>query len=341
MAKRGDTHQQDVHSRDHQDIHQDIHHPPPLWKKWLTAVGTIFVLSIIATMITGILHIALFGESAPFGNVGVISISGIILTEKSHGPFASPSASSEDIVKFLQDASKDDNIKAILLDINSPGGSAVASYEIAQEVKKAREKKPVISVIREAGASGAFWIATATDYIIANPLSSTGSIGVVSSYVEYAGLMDRFNVTYQRLVVGKFKDSGSPYKHLTPDERREIQGKLNIVGDAFVHAVSENRNISVDKIREYATGMVFLGTEAKDMGLIDELGTKQDAIKYIEHKLNITAQLTEYQKVPSLLDVFSGASARIFPTAQDALQHPSLDSPGYLAVAGQDPSFYT
>lgn len=334
MAKRGDIRQAEVH--------HDLHEPPSLWKRWATAIGTIFVLSIFATMITGMLHVVLFGEKAPFGNVGVIPIQGIILTEKARGAFASPSTSSEDVVKFLQDAAKDDNIKAVLLEINSPGGSAVASYEIAQEVKKTREKKPVISVIREAGASGAFWIATASGHIFANPLSSTGSIGVVSSYIEYAGLLDRFNVTYQRLVVGKYKDSGSPFKRLTNEERRIIQEKLDIVGDAFVKAVAENRNLSIEKVREYATGMVFLGSEAKDMGLIDELGSKQDAITYIEHKLNITAQLTEYEKVPSLIDVISGASARMSPLAGGSpLPSPYLDRQGFDAIAPQDPTFYT
>lgn len=318
-----------------------VHPPPSLWKRWLTAIGTIITLSIIATMITGMLYLVLFGESAPFGNVGVINIRGIILTEKSRGAFSSPATSSEDVVKFLSDAKKDDNIKAVLLDINSPGGSAVASYEIAEAVKQVRQKKPVVSVIRESGASGAFWVATASDHIFANPLSSTGSIGVVSSYLEYAGLLDRFNVTYQRLVVGRYKDAGSPFKRLTGEEKRIIQGKLDIVGDVFVKAVAENRNLTLEKVREYATGMVFLGSEAKEMGLIDELGSKQDAIDFIEKKLNITAQLTEYQKVPSLIDVLSGASARFAPTTGQTLPSPYLDPARFEAIALSDPTFYS
>ena len=293
-------------------------------------------------MITGMLYLVLFGEAAPFGNVGVINIRGVILTEKSRGAFSTPATSSEDVVKFLSDAKKDDNIKAVLLDINSPGGSAVASYEIAEAVKQVREKKPVVSVIRESGASGAYWVATASEKIFANPLSSTGSIGVVSSYLEYAGLLDRFNVTYQRLVVGKFKDSGSPFKKLSGEERGIIQSKLDIVGDFFVKAVAQNRNLSLDKVREYATGMVFLGSEAKDMGLIDELGSKQDAISFIEKKLNITAQLTEYQKVPSIVDIFSGASARFSPltgTAIPAMPYSRTD--GFDTITVGDPAFYS
>ena len=107
------------------------------------------------------------------------------------------------------------------MEINSPGGSAVASDEIATAVKNA--KKPVISLIREVGASGGYWVASASDYIIANRMSITGSIGVISSYLEFSGLMEKYGVGYERLVAGENKDLLTPYKKLEADQKALVQ----------------------------------------------------------------------------------------------------------------------
>lgn len=327
-------------------------HCPSLFKRWLTALSTLFALSFFALILTGILYLMVFGEKTPFGNVAVIKVNGVISTEKSGGAFSSPTASSENIGKFLQDALKDNAIKAVILDINSPGGSAVASSEIATSVAKVREKKPVISVIREVGASGGYWIASSTERIFANPLSTTGSIGVISSYLDFAGLIENYNISYERLTFGKYKDAGSPYRHLTGEERKIMLSKLDIVGNAFIDTVATNRNMSRDKVAKYATGMAFLGKEAMDMGLIDEYGGGDEAVKYLEKKLNITVKLTEYQKVPTLVEVLSGASSGINPfkaygqvTPQSIIAQQAMASPAQnsipMALAAGDGTIYT
>lgn len=311
-------------------IHSN-HPEPTLFKRWFTAIATVFVLSFFAITFASMLSFVLFGQKAPFGNVALIKVQGEITTAKSGGPFSGQVASSDELIKFLKDAQKDEAIKAVVLEINSPGGSAVASSEIAEEVRKTREKKPVVSFIREVGASGAYWIASATERIYANPMSSTGSIGVISSYVEVAGLMDTYNVTYQRLVFGKYKDAGSPFRRLTDEEKGIIQGKLDIVGKAFLETVAVNRKLPVEKVKGYATGMVFLGSEAKEMGLIDEFGGKDEATKYLENKLNITVKLTEYQKVPGLIEALTGAVSQI--PAFSAAGNPGR----FLPVPGPSP----
>ena len=215
-----------------------------------------------------------------------------------------------------------------------------------------REKKPVISVIREVGASGGYWIASSTERIFANQLSTTGSIGVISSYLDFAGLIENYNVSYERLTFGKYKDAGSPYRHLTSEERGIMLSKLDIVGNAFIDTVATNRNMSRDKVAQYATGMAFLGKEAMEMGLIDEYGGRDEAVKYLENKLNITVKLTEYQKAPTLVEVLAGASSGMNPfmaygpvtpqsiIAQHTMAYPAQNSIP-MALATGDGTIYT
>ncbi|MCX8147084.1 MAG: signal peptide peptidase SppA, partial [Candidatus Woesearchaeota archaeon] len=203
-----------------------------------------------------------------------------------------------------EDAEKDSQIKAILLDINSPGGSAVATDEIANAIKRCN--KTTVAVIRETGTSGAYWIASAADYVIANRMSVTGSIGVIGSYFELSGLLERYNITYERLVSGEYKDIGTPFKELTLEERKKLQGIIDEIHEDFINAIAENRNMSKEKIKEIATGEFFTGKKAKELGLVDELGGMDEAEKYIEKKLNITVKIRKYEKPISFSDLLSG-----------------------------------
>ena len=157
-----------------------------------------------------------------------------------------------------------------------------------------------MSVIREVGASGAYWVASATDTIVANELSVTGSIGVIASYLDFSGFIEDYNVTYQRLVSGQFKDSGSRFKELTPTERQIKQQQIDKVHDIFIKSVAEGRGVPETQIRQYAQGQVFLGTEAIEIGLIDEIGTKDDAVKMLEEQLGIEAELLEFKQPTSI-----------------------------------------
>ena len=200
--------------------------------------------------------------------IAVIPISGAISLQ-------GDGSSAESVVKEIRKADKDITVKAIILDINSPGGTVVASEEIAAAVKATQ--KPTVAWIRELGASGAYWIASAADIIVADPASITGSIGVSGSYLQFSGLMDKYGVTYERLVTGKFKDTGSEFKELTADERAYLQAKLNAINELFIDAVSANRNLDRDYVATLATGEIWLGSEAAAFGLVDVLGGKNEA----------------------------------------------------------------
>jgi len=288
----------------------------PLWysfAKWILGIiGAILVPIFVFFVLFVFISFLITGEDLSLdGNVAVIPIKGTIVAEKTTGGLTGfQGTTATNIVKMIKKAEEDDNIKAMIFRINSPGGTAVASAEIATAVKKA--KKPTVAVIREMGASGAFWVATAADTVYAHPLSVTGSIGVVSSYVEYAGLMNRYNLTYRRLVAGKYKDAGSPFKELTEEERAKFQQRIDQIHQYFIAEVSANRNVSIEEVRKVADGFILLGSEAKDLGFVDELGTEDDAVKYLEKKLNITVKKVIYKVKPSLLEALTQVTASPF-----------------------------
>ncbi len=240
------------------------------------------------------------------GNVAVIPIHGEI-TVLEQGGFSAGGASSEAIVDSLEKANNNPGIKAILLDIDSPGGSGVAADEISQKLKSINKTK--VAVIRELGTSAAYWIATSTDYIFVNRLSLTGSIGVIGSYLDFSGFLNRYNITYERYVSGELKDMGSPFKEPSIRERETFQALIDKMKVFFVEEVALNRNMTLEKVDELATGEVFLGNEAVKLGLADAIGTKEDAIRYIGKKINSTAYEVDYRERKTFMDVLTGLSA--------------------------------
>ena len=247
-------------------------------------------------------------QEIPIGNrIAVIPIQGTITVGNSESLFQQTTASSNKILTFLDSANKDKSISAILLEINSPGGTAVASSEIASKVKSI--EKPVVAFIREVGASGAYWVASAADKIVASPLSITGSIGVISSYLEFSDLMEEYGIKYERLTAGEYKDTGSPYRSLTDKEKKLLQNKLNIIHSEFIKAVNENRNMDVNK---YATGMFYLGIEAKELGLIDYLGDRELALNITKQLANIEkAELVTYKETKNIMDILRGFTSEL------------------------------
>lgn len=264
-------------------------------------------LSVLLTLLFIFILLGSVGELNTSGNIAVIPIHGVISSASI--PF-SDVVSSDKIIGWLNKANQSENIKAIVLDINSPGGSPVASAEIAEAIQKI--DKPVIAVIRETGASGAYWIATATDKIYANRMSLTGSIGVTASSLAFPGLIANYNVTYRRLVAGKYKDAGTPFREMTTDEEQLFDNLLQDLYDEFVSAVARNRHMSVARVEELATGFVYLGAEAKTLGLIDALGSKQDAIDYAASLIGEPADVIEFKNKPSLMDALTQSMSTAF-----------------------------
>jgi protease-4 len=232
-------------------------------------------------------------------NVAVINIHGEIVTYLSEPTSSeesdlapSDSVSSEYVIAQIDEIEKDDNIKALILDIDSVGGSPVASEEIMNAIKKML--KPSIVVIRESAYSGAYLIASGTDKIYASEMSDVGGIGVSMSYLDYSQMNKQEGITYQQLSSGKFKDSGDPDKELTAEEKELFMRGIKIMHDIFVKRVSENRKLDIEKVKKLADGSTMLGQAAKEKGLIDEIGDIDSAEEWIKNELKIEPKICVY-----------------------------------------------
>ncbi len=204
---------------------------------------------------------------------------------------------SREVIDDLKKYKDNPAIKAILLRIDSPGGGVVPSQEIYEEVKKIREdgQKKVVVSMGTVAASGGYYIASASDRIVANPGTLTGSIGVIMELANVEGLLKKIGVDSLVIKSGRHKDIGSPFRKMKPEEREILQHLLDDIHNQFIEAVSSGRGLPEDKIRELADGRIFTGREAKEIGLVDDLGNLQDAIR-------LTADLVGIKGEPKIVE---------------------------------------
>lgn len=217
-------------------------------------------------------------------NVAVLPVEGEIWPF--YGMSYTPLIVTPEMVETSMDAIEDDEtIKAVLVEINSPGGLPVASERIASRLRNS--PLPTVGLIGDIGASGGYMIAAATDYLIASPMSIVGSIGVTMSYVEQSKQNEEDGLTYVELNTGKFKDSGSPDKPLSDEERELFQRDLDDLYETFIQMVSDYRTIPLEKVRELADGSTLNGVRAKEAGLTDEVGGRLEAKVALAKILNL------------------------------------------------------
>ncbi len=235
------------------------------------------------------------------GNVALIKIIGDIGSEES---ILASGVSSSEIVEELEKAAEDPSIKAIVLEINSPGGSVVAVNEISR--KLAEINKPKVAWIREMGTSGAYWIATFCDKIIADEFSMTGSIGVTASYLEFSGFLQRYNISYVRLVSGEKKDMGSPFKKPTEEELEIFKEMIKEVYDRFVEIVAKNRGLNESFVRNISDGSIFSGRKALELKLVDELGGEKEVKEAVKELTGLKeVKFKEFGKKINILELLS------------------------------------
>ena len=244
------------------------------------------------------------GPAKLSGNVAVIPINGMILTTS--GGFGAGNAFAGDIISYIEEVDNN-GYDAIVFRINSPGGSAVASDEIAAAILKTNT--PTVAFIEEVGASGGYWVASAADYVVANRMSITGSIGVISSYLEFSGLMEEYGVGYERLVSGDRKDMGIPFRKLDAVEKHIMQIKLDKIHDYFIEAVAKNRNLTQGEVIALATGEFYLGVEAYERGLVDSLGGIDEVETYLKKEYELEDVIFEvFEKEPTFFDLLAGVT---------------------------------
>jgi len=249
-------------------------------------------------------------EAGP--GIGVVRISGLI--SAGGGSALIGGTGSESVIKQLRSAGKDPSIKAVLLRINSPGGSAAASQEIYQEVVRLRteKRKKVIASMGDVAASGGYYIASAADRIVANGSTVTGSIGVIMQLPEAEGLLKRFGINLNVLKSGPYKDTGNPARQLTIQEKQLLTGIIMDVYNQFVDAVASGRRLPREKVLKLADGRVYTGRQALRLGLVDHLGNWQDAVAIAAKEAKIQGEPRLKEMAPkSPLESLLGMEAAI------------------------------
>jgi protease-4 len=262
------------------------------------------------------------------GRVAVVYLTAPIAGVGDSGVFGGAVATPEGIIDQLRKADNDPTVKAVLLRIDSPGGTASASEEIAQAI--AGQRKPVIASIGDVGASGAYMAASQSDEIWSTGASDVGSIGVIMQLTEYGDLLAKIGVKQFAITSGKYKDAGAPWGKLTPKEREMFQADADMVYEQFIALVAKGRSMPVAKVRELATGWAWPGQRAKELGLVDHIGNYTDALLAAAKAGGIKGypSTVEYGRA-NVFDVFSGLAG-----AASLIKAPSatLPVPGLTTV---------
>jgi len=283
----------------------------------------IISLGILALLAAIIIPTILIPRSA-VGKIVVIPLSGPITTA---GSLLSPGSTiTPGLVRdYLARAEKDTAVKAIVLRIESPGGEIAPSQEILWEIEEVKEAKPVVVSMGGTAASGGYYISTKADKIVALPTTMTGSIGVISQVMNVEGLLEKLGIQIETFKGGKYKDMYSGFREMTPEEEEIMQGMIDEYYELFVDVVAEGRGLSKDEVRNLATGQIYTGTEAKELGLVDALGGLDTATELAMELAGIEVARVEYYQPPkitllSLLGFANAIQARIAGlSAQDII----------------------
>jgi protease-4 len=201
------------------------------------------------------------------GKVGVVEIQGVITESK-------------DIISLIKRFRENDDIKSIVIRINSPGGVIGPSQEIYREIRKTTQEKKIVASMGSIAASGGYYIAAASNGIMANPGTITGSIGVIMAYTNFRKVLDKIGMVPVVIKSGPFKDMGSPTKDMSKEEKEVLQSFVDQAHRQFVTAIAEGRNMNIDRVKSLADGRIYTGEEAVKQGLVDRLGNFEDALEW-------------------------------------------------------------
>lgn len=281
----------------------------------LIIVLGLFTLLLIVVFSKGVGVKEGFNLSGPGDKVAIVRLEGTIL-------------SSDKIVKSLKQVAENNTVKAIVLRVDSPGGGVAASQEIYEEVKKISSSvKPVVVSMGSIAASGGYYVSCAATKIVANPGTITGSIGVIAMFPNYAKLMEKLGLGMNVIKSGEYKDSGSPFRLMTDADKKYFQNVVNDSYLQFLDAVANARKLTVEELKGYADGRVFTGKQALKLGLVDTLGSLQDAIKLAARLGGVRGKpvVVEERKPNSLLDILFGDKfANLHLLEKDFLEQPML-----------------
>ncbi len=252
--------------------------------------------------------------------IAVVPVEGVIASADSSTGELQPATTPEGLADALQQARDDASVAAVVLEVNSPGGGVTASDEMHQSILDFKEQtgKPVVVSMGDTAASGGYYISTAADRIVANETTLTGSLGVIFTLTDFSELAERYGVEQEVVKSGEFKDMGSSFRDLTPEERQILQSIVDESYDEFVSVIVEGRGLSEERVREIADGRVYSGEQAKELGLVDSFGGLDEAAAVSRDLAGVEeASVVRYVETPTF---FETLMARLAPQEPEAVQ---------------------
>ena len=256
---------------------------------------SVCVLALLAAILIPLILIPRSAE----GKIVVIPLSGSITTEGS-SLFSGSTITPELVRDYLARVEKDKAVKAIVFRIESPGGEIAPCQEILWEIERVQETKHIVVSMGGTAASGGYYISTQADKIVALPTTQTGSIGVISAIPNIEGFLEKLGIQIEIFKGGKYKDMYQGLRELTPEEEEIMQQMIDEYYEQFIDVVAEGRELSREEVRNLATGQIYTGTEAKELGLVDELGDLDTAIDLAAELAGIETAIVEYYQPPKL-----------------------------------------
>ncbi len=294
---------------------------------WYWIIGLALVLLLICGVFVGLGLLVAGTISGPssdglaFGDaVAIVGVEGTILPGEAPAPSpfggATGAAYSQQVIKHLEQANEDKSVKAIILYVDSPGGSVFASDEIA--LKVGEMEKPIIAGMGSLAASGGYYVSAPTDEIWASPHTLTCSIGVISQFLNVEGFAEEYGVTAITVKSGQFKDTGNPFREFTEADEALWQAIVNEAYAAFVKVVADGRNMNEEAVRALADGRVCSGQQAQGMGLVDSLGYLPDIIDRAAELGGIEGEprIIEYKDRPSFFEALGASFYRPSPVEE-------------------------
>jgi protease-4 len=245
----------------------------------------------------------------------VIPLKGVITGQSSKKLFQETPSIVDSVKRQLEQARDDNDVKAVILEINSPGGGITASDIIYKEVLEFKEKtnKKVIVSMQDVAASGAYYISAAADKIMSHPTTITGSIGVIMPLINIATLVEKYGIEDNSIKSGDMKSIGSPLKKMSDAERKVLYDIVDEMYTRFVNIIAVGRNMEIENVRRLADGRIYTGKQAMDNGLVDQLGYIDDAITLAKDITGLKeAKIIKYKRMFNLSEIFAGSMDNLF-----------------------------
>jgi protease-4 len=322
-------------------------------RKWPFVVGGLVAFGLVGLAVAGVILLlvagrpsvpAVYEEEWVAGDgpsvIAVVPVEGTIAPADNTLGGTQPTTTPEGLADALRQAGQDTSVVAVVLEINSPGGGVTASDEMHQSILDFKENtgKPVVVSMGDTAASGGYYISTAADRIVANETTLTGSLGVIIPLNNYAEAADKYGIKQVVIKSGKYKDMGSAFREMTPDERGIYQSIVDQEYSEFVDVISEGRKIPEGRVREIADGRIYSGVQARGLGLVDSFGNLDEASATAGRLAGAQdTTVIRYVQEPTL---FETALARVTPQepqAQQIIEAAGLDlepKPYYLYLPG-------